>query len=162
MFFELDNNFKTLQDLKEKYITFNQPIFNSTEEVNTELQSLIKIYKASDQPIFKDFTEFLNKYQSEIINSFTTIEISHKTNREQKTFCSHLSNGPMEGFNRKPKDLKRNSRGLSNFYYTRNRILWSTRKKLLYLPDQNLKKKYIAITVKIEYHIRIKITINNK
>ena len=34
----------------------------------------------------------------------------------------------MEGFNRKPKDLKRNSRGLSNFDYTRNRILWSTRK----------------------------------
>ena len=34
----------------------------------------------------------------------------------------------MEGFNRKPKDLKRNSRGLSNYDYTRNRILWSTRK----------------------------------
>ena len=106
MFFELDNNFKTLQDLKEKYITFNQPIFNSTEEVNTELQSLIKIYKASDQPIFKDFTEFLNKYQSEIINSFTTIEISHKTNREQKTFCSHLSNGPMEDLIESQKTLK--------------------------------------------------------
>ena len=81
MFFELDNNFKTLRDLKEKYIIFNQMIFNSTEEVNTELQSLIKLYKASDQPIFKDFAEFLNSYQSEIIHSFTTVEISRKTNR---------------------------------------------------------------------------------
>ena len=34
----------------------------------------------------------------------------------------------MEGFNRKPKDLKINSRGLSDFNFTRNRILWSTRK----------------------------------
>ena len=33
----------------------------------------------------------------------------------------------MESFNRKPKDYKRNTRGSSNFDYTRNRILWSTR-----------------------------------
>ena len=38
-----------------------------------------------------------------------------------------LSNGPMESFNRKPKDLKRESRGFSDFNYTRNRILWATR-----------------------------------
>lgn len=30
-------------------------------------------------------------------------------------------------FNRKPKDLKRESRGFSDFNYTRNRILWATR-----------------------------------
>ena len=34
----------------------------------------------------------------------------------------------MESFNRKPKDLKRDSRGFSDFNYTRNRILWATRK----------------------------------
>ena len=33
----------------------------------------------------------------------------------------------MESFNRKPKDLKRNSRGFSSFEYTRLRILWSVR-----------------------------------
>lgn len=33
----------------------------------------------------------------------------------------------MESFNRKPKDLKRESRGFSDFNYTRNRILWATR-----------------------------------
>ncbi|MEE0396121.1 hypothetical protein [Holdemanella biformis] len=30
----------------------------------------------------------------------------------------------MESFNRKPKDLKRDSRGFSDFNYTRYRILW--------------------------------------
>jgi hypothetical protein len=33
----------------------------------------------------------------------------------------------MEGFNSLPKDLKRESRGVNNFDYTRNRILWATR-----------------------------------
>ena len=33
----------------------------------------------------------------------------------------------MEGFNVNPKNLKRISRGVSNFEYTRNRILWATR-----------------------------------
>lgn len=37
----------------------------------------------------------------------------------------------MEGFHRKPKDYKRNARSSSNFDYTRNRILWSTRKRPL-------------------------------
>ena len=42
---------------------------------------------------------------------------------------SSLSNGPMEGFNNLPKDLKRKSRGVSNFEYTRSRILWVARTK---------------------------------
>ena len=33
----------------------------------------------------------------------------------------------MEGFNRLPKDLKRLTRGMNNFDYNRNRILWATR-----------------------------------
>ena len=36
---------------------------------------------------------------------------------------SRFSNGPMEGFNNLPEDLKRESRGVSNFEYTRSRIL---------------------------------------
>lgn len=93
-----------------------------------ELNSLINEYKASDQIIFKQFAEYLNKFKTEIIYSFTVSEVSRKTKEELESFYSRLSNGPMEGFNRKPKDYKRNSRGLSNFDYTRNRILWSTRK----------------------------------
>ena len=47
--------------------------------------------------------------------------------KEREELHRRLSNGPMEGFNRKPKDLKRTSRGFDNFEYTRNRILWSER-----------------------------------
>lgn len=31
---------------------------------------------------------------------------------------TYLSNGPMKPFNRKPKDLKRDSKGFSDPYYT--------------------------------------------
>ena len=51
-----------------------------------------------------------------------------KSARTEKEYYARLSNGPMESFNRKPKDLKRDSRGFSDFNYTRNRILWATRK----------------------------------
>ncbi|WP_295754409.1 transposase [uncultured Holdemanella sp.] len=47
----------------------------------------------------------------------------------EKEYYARLSNGPMESFNRKPKDLKRDSRGFSDFNYTRNRILWLQVKK---------------------------------
>lgn len=46
----------------------------------------------------------------------------------------------MEGFNRKPKDLKRTSRWLDNFEYTRNRILWSMRSNAHILAIPNAKK----------------------
>ena len=103
-------------------------IFEDPYEAEEELNSLINEYKASDIPLFNDFAEYLNKYRTEIINSFIVHEVSRRTANEQETYYSRLSNGPMEGFNRKPKDYKRNSRGFSNFDYIRNRILWSTRK----------------------------------
>lgn len=128
MFFALDDKFETIRDLKEKYISFNSMNFSNNEETKAELETIIKEYVASDISIFKDFGEFLNKYKNEIINSFTVHEVYRRTADEQEAYYSRLSNGPMEGFNRKPKDYKRNSRGFSNFDYTRNRILWSTRK----------------------------------
>ena len=103
-------------------------VFEDHLEAEEELNSLIKEYKASDITLFKDFAEYLNKYRTEIINSFIVREVSRRTANEQEAYYSRLSNGTMEGFSRKPKDYKRNSRGFSNFDYTRNRILWSTRK----------------------------------
>nr|WP_273170606.1 transposase [Dubosiella newyorkensis] len=60
--------------------------------------------------------------------SFTVAEVSRKGSKDLETYYARLSNGPMESFNRKPKDYKRNARGTSNFDYTRNRILWAERK----------------------------------
>ena len=128
MFFALDVNFKPLHELKEKFIIFNQSKFDKYEDVEKDFDELINEYKASDQIIFKQFAEYLNKFKTEIIYSFTVSEVSRRTKDEQDKYYSRLSNGPMEGFNRKPKDYKRNARGFSNFDYTRNRILWSTRK----------------------------------
>ena len=83
--------------------------------------------------MFREFSELLKKYHNEICNSFKTME--HYSNKsyisslsETSTNLRRLSNGPMEGFNRKPKDLKRNSRGVENIRYTINRIIWSNRK----------------------------------
>ena len=71
---------------------------------------------------------------------------------------TYLLNGPMKPFNRKPKDLKRDSRGFSDFNYTRNRILWATRKNpsIKGVPksmDQILsKKRRETWIIQIEYY----------
>ena len=129
MFFSLDSNLLPLRDLKEKYITFSHSFFDDCNNASVELDKLIKEYEASDYRIFKDFASFLKRYHDEIIRSFTVRKVARKTANDQEKLISRLSNGPMESFNRKPKDYKRNSRGFSNFDYTRNRILWATRKK---------------------------------
>lgn len=127
MFLALDRNFKELRDLKEKYIEFNRIRYDSVSEADVELEKLIQEYESSNQRIFIDFAGFLKKYRIPILNSFTTVKVFRKSARHEKEYYARLSNGPMESFNRKPKDLKRNSRGFSDFHYTRNRILWSNR-----------------------------------
>ena len=72
-------------------------------------------------------TLFLIKYKEPIVNSFIKVKVYRKSARTEQEYYARLSNGPMESFNRKPKDLKRESRGFSDFNYTRNRILWATR-----------------------------------
>lgn len=127
MFFSLDKNFKIMRDLKEEYITFNQTRFETEEEMKYEFNRLIKKYSTSNIKEFELFSKFLTNHQDEIFASFTMVKTLRKSQKFEQEFQSRVSNGPMESFNRKPKDLKRNSRGFSNFDYTRNRILWSTR-----------------------------------
>ncbi len=126
-FLELDPSFKKLRNLKEMYIDFNHTFFETYEETAIEFDKLIAIFEASDQYIFRDFADTLKKYYKEILASLTVVEVKRRTQDEQTKYYSRLSNGPMESFNRKPKDYKRNARGFSNFDYTRNRILWATR-----------------------------------
>lgn len=76
--------------------------------------------------IFIDFANHLKNFKEQIILSFKDFGVPVK-DKEREDLHRRLSNGPMEGFNLKPKNLKRNSRGLDNFEYTRNRILWSER-----------------------------------
>ena len=59
-------------------------VFEDHLEAEEELNSLIKEYKASDITLFKDFAEYLNKYRTEIINSFIVREVSRKQQTNKK------------------------------------------------------------------------------
>lgn len=128
MFLDLDPNFKKLRDLKEEYIEFNEQDYADEFDVLSSLNMLIDKYRRSDQSIFRDFALFLRANTDPIVNSFIKVKVHRKSASGEKEYYARLSNGPMESFNRKPKDLKRESRGFSDFDYTRNRILWATRK----------------------------------
>lgn len=122
MFFDLDPNLSKIRFLKEKYIEFNTSEETNKDSLMKQLEDLIRLYSNSDLNIFKDFSKVLEVHKQEIINSFTFVLDSKKKKRR-------LSNGPIEGFNRTPKDFRRNSRGLENFESVRNRIIWSNRKQ---------------------------------
>ena len=50
-----------------------------------------------------------------------------------------MSNGPIESWSNIPKDYKRICNGVKIFEFTRNRLLWSTRKNpsILAIPKTN-------------------------
>lgn len=91
------------------------------------MDKIISAYQKSDIALFRETASTLKTFRVNIINSFTYISGADRKNSDE--MMSRLSNGLMEGFNNLPKDLKRKSRGVSNFEYTRNRILWATRTK---------------------------------
>lgn len=128
MFLDLDKNFRKLREMKEDYIRFNDTEYENSDQIYLALNALIDKYTKSEQYIFSNFAKFLERFKTPIINSFIQVKVKRKSAREESEYYARLSNGPMESSNRKPKDLKRNSRGFSDFDYTRNRILWSTRK----------------------------------
>lgn len=131
-FLSLDDKFPEIRRLKEMYINFNTSDNNDMQYLNNELDRIIGIYKESNLNMFKDFAYLLQKYKREILNSFISFKITPRGDNTTELY-RRLSNGPMEGFNRKPKDLKRLGRGYSNFDSIRNRILWSTRDNASFL-----------------------------
>ncbi len=134
MFFQLDDNLVQIRRLKEKYIEFNKTEERDLEKINTLLSNIIDCYSYSTLIMFKEFSELLKAHKQEIINSF--IYITDNNGNERR-----LSNGPMEGYNRAPKDFKRNSRGLSNFEYARSRLIWANRKNESILAIPKSKKE---------------------
>lgn len=121
MFFEIDESLIKIRALKEKYIEFNSTDERDKKKIADAFSKLIEEYSASEFHFIREFAETLKKHKQEIINSF--IYIIDDEGKERR-----LSNGPIEGFNRVPKDFKRNCRGLSNFEYARSRLIWSNRK----------------------------------
>lgn len=124
LFFKIHPDLRTIRDLKEKYIQFNKRNLGNPNQAALELDDLIMFYRNTGFPIFNGFADLLEKYKSEIINSFIAI-MKYDSDRPQA--FSRLSSGVIESFNRKPKDMKRNARGYRNFNHMRNRLLFATR-----------------------------------
>lgn len=125
LLFNLVPELREMRDLKEIYIRFNLSYFESLSLVEDELIKIIAIYKQSRFEMFRDYATLLNENFQEIINSFVRIEMIDENG---EIYEKRLSNGPIESFNRIPKDMKRNARGYLDFEHARNRILFATRK----------------------------------
>ena len=125
-FMELDKNFQTIRDQKEKYIHFTHSHTNDPEGAEKELDELITFYRSSELYMFREFAETLNLHREGIISSFTFLKAERITQNDD--VLHRISTGPLESFMNVPKDYKRQSNGVRNFRYTRNRILWATRK----------------------------------
>lgn len=129
MFMDLDSHFPEMRRLKEMYISFNRTHINDLEGAARDLDILISEYRSSSVYLFHEFADTLSQYRTEIIASFTYISMdSVKIEADTISTLKRISNGPMEGFNNIPKDMKRAAGGVSNFEFIRNRILWATRK----------------------------------
>ena len=142
MFFSIDKNLKEFSDLKQLYHDFNKDDFNNLDEVESMLDIIILKYKSCKHHIFRNFANLLESHKKLIINSFIKVET---VNSKGEFVVRRLSNGPMESFNNVPKDYKYISNGVSNFEYTRNRILWATRWNPvpLAVPKTLIKKRKI-------------------
>ena len=127
-FLALNPEFPILRQLKQMYLDFNSDVFQTKEEKIKQFDKLIEDYKSTNIDMFKDFATLLENNKEPIIASFDLVEINDKETGVIETY-RRMSNGPMEGFNRVPKDMKRNSRGFLDFEYLRNRLLWATRKE---------------------------------
>lgn len=145
MFMALNPDFPVIKELKEKYIAFNNEYFGMPDKAKEGLEALIEEYSKSNYAMFKDFAKILDKRKKEIVASFIKLDVIPYED-EIKEEYRRMSNGPQEGFNRKPKDMKRLARGYSNFDFIRNRILWAERKDAHVLgspiPIKDIKEKY--------------------
>lgn len=141
LFLALDSQFPELRNLKELYIDFNKRNKGKPDNAKSELLEIIQHYEISKESIFNNFSKLLRKYYTEIINSF---EVICQVDKDGNEIIRRLSNGPIESFNRKPKDYKRNSRGVNNFEATRHRIFLATNNNISFLatpkPLKDIKK----------------------
>jgi len=122
--YRIDPNFEEIRELKEKYITLNRKYAGDPKGARKALPGIIKLYRNSKYKIFRDISYTLEEFFDPIIQSFIMIQRIGK----EGSYASRLSNGPIEALNRIPKDMKRIGRGYRNFYYLRNRFLFSQRK----------------------------------
>ena len=125
-FMALDDKFYRIRELKEKYIHFTRNHINDMEGAAKELDELIKEYSSCEISMFREFAYTLKEHKDGIIASFNYLRAERSDVNHE--LLRRISSGPMESYNNFPKDLKRVSNGVLNFQYTRNRLLWASRK----------------------------------
>lgn len=138
-FLALDDKFPRIKELKDLYEEFNGSFINDVEGASKHLDELIEIYKNCELAMFKGFSELLEKFRVNIINSFNYVTSDEKKMRHSK--LRRLSNGPLESFNNVPSSYRTQSHGVDNFQFTRNRILWSERDDAGILGTPKTKKE---------------------
>ncbi len=69
MFFELDDKFEILRDLKEKYFEFDELAKEKPYKAAGLLDKLIDEYANCNQEIFNNFSEVIKKRRQYILNS---------------------------------------------------------------------------------------------
>ena len=132
-FYSIDGRLKMLNEAKEKYIRFNdRDDYKNPEEIRISLEELIEDYLGSGDSIIEEFGRMLHSHRDYIVNSFVILDEIGVSGR--------LSNGPMESFNRKPKDLKRLARGCDNFEFFRSRIMFSEQNGIPILDEPKMYK----------------------
>lgn len=123
--FKLAPELSEMRDLKEMYIKFNHTQFDDLSVAAKELEKLIDVYQDSKFEMYRNFSSLLRENFDEVVNSFIRVEL---VDEDGVLYERRLSNGPIESFNRIPKDMKRDARGFLDFEHARNRILFATRK----------------------------------
>lgn len=123
--FTLAPELSEMRDLKEMYIRFNDTEWHDRNDSGKALDVLIETYADSEYEMFRKFSSLLKDTYDEILNSFIRVDT---VDEDGEIHRRRLSNGPIESFNRIPKDMKRNSRGYLDFEHARNRILFAARK----------------------------------
>ena len=128
-FYAINERLILLNEAKERYISFNDKTdYKDSEEIRAALDKLIQYYHDTNDSILMEFSQMLRSHEDYIIDSFVILP--------DIGVSSRLSNGPMESFNRKPKDLRRLARGCENFEFYRSRIMFSEQNGLPLLDEQ--------------------------
>lgn len=126
-FYAISDRLVLLNEAKERYVRFNDRTdYKDRDEIEKCLMELIAYYRGTGDGILVKFAGMLELHAQYVVNSFVVLEDGG---------VRRLSNGPMESFNRKPKDLKRLARGVENFEFFRQRMLFNDRNDID-LPEE--------------------------
>lgn len=119
MLLDINSDLTSAYQLKEKYRRFNKTC--SFEEAPEQLDELIKEFEEADLYCYRNFTELMKNWRTEIINSF-----------ERPYDDRKQSNALTEGLNQKLRQLLSIANGFANFERFRARAIYCLNDHVFY------------------------------